>query len=248
MGAGHKSDGVPPLWTASVGVITQLHGDMLVLPAISTVTQAPDWQAFADSWHDLPADDHMGDGGAYRQRRYAAFRAGMSGYQRLRHRSHYQERAHNCLNGGIQRWFAPMQPATVSSDAFAQAMHCMADAVCEREGNPSSEWFVEVHQFRIMAQNGLPGLPTPEGLHHDGRDWVMILYVGGENFAGGETSVVGARETVLRHRLGQPGEALFLDDRRLRHATSAIVPVRPGLPAWRDTLVITYTVMPDRVL
>lgn len=225
---------------ASGGVITRQQDCVVMPPAITAMEGAPDWQAFADSWGDLPPDGYMGDGGTYRQRRYAAFRVSALEWQRLPHRPHYQDRAHNRLNGGIRRWFAPMQQASVSTAAFTRAMDCMRTAVGEREAAPPQGWFVEAHQFRIFARNGQPGLPTPEGMHHDGRDWVMILYVGGGNFVGGETTVDALHETVLRHRLSQPGEALFLDDRRLRHGTSAIEPALPHLPAWRDTLVMTF--------
>ncbi|MEJ2411035.1 MAG: 2OG-Fe dioxygenase family protein [Novosphingobium sp.] len=97
------------------------------------------------------------------------------------------------------------------------------------------------HQFRIEALPGRPGLPTPEGTHHDGRDWVLILLVGGGNYAGGESRVEDSSGTcILKHRLTRPSEALLLNDRVVRHGTTPIEAAISGTPAWRDTLVLTF--------
>ena len=49
-------------------------------------------------------------------------------------------------------------------------------------------WHVEMHQFRIEARPGQSGKPTPEGMHRDGVDWVLVLLVSRVNIASGETS------------------------------------------------------------
>ena len=201
----------------------------------------PAWQRFVQSWADLPADRYMGDGGTYRRRRHGAFRIEGTLCKRLPHRPHYQERAHNALNGGIERWFEPILPSVASSPAFHAALSSTAALVTAREAVPPPAWLVEAHQFRILAHEGKPGLPTPEGMHRDGRDWVLILLTGYANILGGETRVQDARgRLLLRHRLTQPGEALLLDDSRTRHGTSPIEPRDPDAPAWRDTLVLTF--------
>lgn len=196
---------------------------------------ASSWQGFAESWDDLPVDDHMADGGTYRRRRYAAFRLKRGALQRLPHRPHFQERDHNPLNGGIERWFAPVAPATVAAAPFAEIVARTADRIEE------GDWLVEAHQFRISADSGAPGLPTPEGMHRDGRDHVLIVLTGSANLRGGVTQIEdsGGRQ-LARYRLVDPGEALLLDDRCLRHGTSPIERADPLLPAWRDTLVLTF--------
>ena len=50
-------------------------------------------------------------------------------------------------------------------------------------------WHVEIHQFRIEARSGQDGQPTPEGMHRDGVDWVLVLLVSRVNIASGETSI-----------------------------------------------------------
>ncbi|ROT95427.1 hypothetical protein EB810_10120 [Altererythrobacter sp. FM1] len=201
----------------------------------------PEWGAFARSWDDLPRDTWMADSGTYRRRRYAAFEVAGGKCTRLPHRAHYQERDHNPLNGGIERWFAPMCEAQTRTLLFQALVMGTASLIADASAVSSESWMVEAHQFRIEALPGQPGLPTPEGMHHDGRDWVLILLVGGSEYAGGESRVEeDSGACILEHRLTRPGEALLLNDRDVRHGTTPIESAKLGAPAWRDTLVLTF--------
>lgn len=194
------------------------------------------WQRFARSWDDLPVDTHMADGGTYRRRRHGAFRLAGGQLHRLPHRAHFQERDHNPLNGGSARLFAPILPEVSTSAPFRATVAAMAARL-----DPAPAWTIEAHQFRISADAAQPGLPTPEGMHRDGRDHVLIVLVGSSNIRGGTTRIVDAGgDRIGDWRLTRPGEALLLDDHRVRHGTSPIQPVSTLLPAWRDTLVITF--------
>ncbi|RKF23454.1 hypothetical protein D6851_03030 [Altericroceibacterium spongiae] len=214
----------------------------LLLPPGKLVDPAnPDWCTLAWSWDNLPHDMWMADGGTYRRRRYAAFHVSGDQCKCLSHRPHFQERDHNPLNGGVERWFAPMAEVQTELPLFQKLIFDTASLIaCMSERSPQA-WMVEAHQFRIEALMGQAGLPTPEGMHHDGREWVLILLIGGSNYAGGEShveSVSGA--SLIEHRLSHPGEALLLNDRNVRHGTSPIEAVIPYTPAWRDTLVLTF--------
>ena len=48
---------------------------------------------------------------------------------------------------------------------------------------------MELHQFRIEARAGQIGQPTPEGLHRDGVDWVLVVLVDRRNVESGVTSI-----------------------------------------------------------
>src|SRR5690242_19443930 len=70
------------------------------------------WTAFADSWNDLATDTYMADVGRYRRRRFGVFAAPRQGtIGRAAHQPHYQGLNYNTLNGGIERWSAPITPA-----------------------------------------------------------------------------------------------------------------------------------------
>jgi hypothetical protein len=196
---------------------------------------------FFASWGRLETDAFMRDGGRYRRRRIANFSAepGVPGHLRGVHRPHFQAVVHNTLNGGVDRWFAPMEDA-VAAGAPLHAMldlgRAMADAL-----HGALPWFVEAHQFRIEAAAGAPGFPTPEGVHHDGVDVVLIAMIARTNLVGGETVVEDAAgaplaQFVLRHAL----DTALLDDVRVRHGVTPVAPADPALPSCRDVLVLTW--------
>ena len=150
-----------------------------------------DWNLFADSWNDLELDEHMADGGRYRRRRHAVFGAAADGsIERRQHQPHYQGLDYNPLNGGVARWFAPLSDAV----GTGQSLHTILEfsrALFSRLAAEELRWKIEVHQFRIEAQLGGDGLPTPEGMHRDGVDFVLVLLVNRKNIASGTTSIHG---------------------------------------------------------
>src|SRR5499427_5015345 len=150
-----------------------------------------DWRRFADGWDDLGVDTYMADGGRYRRRRFAAFRATPGGIVRKPHQPHYQSRDYNPLNGGVERWFEPVTEAAARHPALTAILrtsHALFDRMTQAELRPPA-WHVEIHQFRIEARAGEEGRPTPEGMHRDGVDWVLVLMVRRENIASGETTI-----------------------------------------------------------
>ena len=202
-----------------------------------------DWDAFAATWNDLGMDTYMADGGRYRRRRHAAFSVSSEGVRRKPHQPHYQSRDYNALNGGLARWFEPVTDAAAGHPALGAILRtCFAvfDDCTDPATRPAS-WHVELHQFRIEARAGELGQPTPEGLHRDGVDWVLVLLVRRENVASGETSIHDLQKRNLgSFTLTTPLEAALVDDSRVYHGVTAIEPLVAGQPAYRDVLVATF--------
>lgn len=227
----------PPVRTQDVR--QALHRDGYAETGALTLPLArlPDWPAFAAGWDDLPLDTYMADGGRYRRRRFSCFRVGGGMAEPLPRRPHYQALDHNPLNGGIDRWYEPFREGVATSPVF-QAIATGVAALLDPDGRDTA-WDLEAHQFRITATEGEAGQPSPEGLHRDGRDWVLTLLVGRDNVQGGVSTVAGpdgSRDILL----ARPGEGILLDDRRLRHGVSAVRPLDLGRPGYRDMLVLTY--------
>jgi hypothetical protein len=98
-----------------------------------------------------------------------------------------------------------------------------------------------MHQFRIEARAGEAGRPTPEGAHRDGVDWVLVMLVARENVAAGVTDIFDPAGGALgSFTLLEPFDAVFIDDHRVFHGVTAIEPVDPTRPAFRDVLVTTF--------
>jgi hypothetical protein len=88
---------------------------------------------------------------------------------------------------------------------------------------------------------GAPGYPTPEGVHHDGVDLVLIAMIARANLVGGETRVTdpSGRE-VARFTLLDRLDSAVLDDARVMHGVTPVGPADPALPSRRDVLVLTW--------
>lgn len=199
-----------------------------------------DWDAFAASWADMPLDTHLPDGHRYRRRRHATLSA-CAGEERFTvepHQPHYQAREYNSLVGGIERWFEPIRPEVLSGPTFQAILGC-----CLRlfGGLRPAAWHIECHQFRIEARRDAEGLPTPEGVHRDGVDYVLVLLVGRENIESGTTTIHALDGTLLgSFTLAAPLDSALVDDSRVKHGVTAVRPLDAARPAHRDVLVVTF--------
>jgi len=220
-----------------------VHVDAPTMRDILVAEGLRDWDTFADSWNDLGIDTYMADGGRYRRRRHAALSINADRIKRKPHQPHYQSRDYNALNGGIARWFDPVHDDIASHPAMRAILKtCFAlfDACTNPATRPES-WHVELHQFRVEAQAGHAGKPTPEGLHRDGVDWVLVLLIRRENVASGETSIHDLQHRKLgSFTLTRPMEAALVDDSRVFHGVTPVEPIDAGAPAYRDVLVATF--------
>nr|WP_245591365.1 2OG-Fe dioxygenase family protein [Derxia gummosa] len=194
--------------------------------------------ALRPSWAGLPPDDYLRDGGAYRFRRHASLVQDVAAgtLTTMPHRAHWQPTAYNALHGGIERWFAPVEPATAALPAWEALIAGLGRLFALASG--VQRWFVEAHQFRIDTARGI-GRPTPEGAHRDGVDYVAVVLVERRGVRGGETRVFDAAGPHgIRFTMTEPWSALLLDDARVIHETTPLQS-DDGL-GLRDTLVLTY--------
>jgi hypothetical protein len=209
-------------------------------PLLGAPDAIADWASFAASWDDLPLDTQLPDGHRYRRRRHATLsaRAGEDAFRLEPHQPHYQSRDYNTLVGGIERWFEPVAPRIVAGASFrcivGFCLHLFAPL------RPGADWHIECHQFRIEARPDALGLPTPEGVHRDGVDYVLVLLVSRVNIESGTTTVHGPDGKILgSFTLAAPFDAALVDDARVRHGVTAVRPIDPARAAHRDVLVVT---------
>jgi len=200
-----------------------------------------DWERFAASWDGMPLDTYMADGGKYRRRRHAVFKAeaGEGHIERQPDQPHYQGLDHNALNGGIERWFEPIPGEIANGETLGTILAATRELF---DGlSPDADWHIELHQFRIEADVSAAGQPTPEGNHRDGVDYVLVLLIARENIASGTTTVHDSRHAELgSFTLTEPLDAALVDDHRVSHGVTAVRPLDPARPAHRDVLVVTY--------
>jgi len=143
------------------------------------------------------------------------------------------------LHGGFERWFEPVEPAVAAAPAWTTLISRLGQLFAEVR--PTASWFIETHQFRIDTAAGV-GRPTPEGAHRDGVDFVVVLLIARHAVKGGETRVFDANGPHgLRFLMEQPLTTVLLDDARVIHETTPILPLDANdKSGFRDTLVLTY--------
>ena len=200
-----------------------------------------DWPAFAASWDDLAPDNYLAARGHQRRRRHAVFTVEAAGdIRRAPHQPHYQSLQHNPLQGDIQRWFMPIRPA-IANGASLRHMLAFAGALFGAMEPATPCWQVEAHQFRIEARVGAPGEPTPEGVHRDGVDYVLVLLIDRVNIESGTTTIHAHDGALLgSFTLAHALDAALVDDARVCHGVTAVTAFDPRRPAHRDVLVLTF--------
>jgi hypothetical protein len=146
------------------------------------------------------------------------------------------------LNGDVQRWFDPIPDRIARSPILATLVTHLTPLFTTLDGRmPTVRWHSEIHQFRIETSPAERGRPTPEGMHRDGVDWVLVMLVARVNVAEGITEIGDAHGRPLgRFTLCEPGDMVVLDDRRIRHGVTPIRAVRATSAAYRDALVVTW--------
>lgn len=98
---------------------------------------------------------------------------------------------------------------------------------------------VLLQRQRVVANNQT-AKTVQEGRHQDGLKKLAILCIARKNIKGGISYLSNERgERVFAGTL-KPGQILFVDDKRLWHDASPILPVKAGLPAYRDVILLNW--------
>jgi hypothetical protein len=199
-----------------------------------------DWEAFAASWNALYEDTYMADRGRYRQRRFGVFAIDAEGIVEQPRQPHYQSLDYNRLNGGLERWYQPID-AAIRNGPSLRTILGFAHRTFAALTREVVRWHVEVHQFRILARADEAGQPTPEGMHRDGVDYVLVLLVDRHNIDSGTTSIHDTDGRELgSFTLTQPLDSALVDDARVCHGVTPVTAHDPDLDAHRDVLVVTF--------
>jgi len=151
----------------------------------------------------------------------------------------FQSRDYNALNGGVERWFEPIREDVGKGPTMRCILAWCASLFSGMR--PRIDWKVEVHQFRIEAKGLHAGQPTPEGMHRDGVDFVLVLLVHRRNIDSG-TTMIGDDEQGFfsSFTLTEPFDAAVVDDHRVFHGVTPVRAHDPTSPAYRDVLVVTF--------
>ncbi len=202
-------------------------------------------KTFQGYWEDLKLDMYMNDGGNYRYRRYSQLNRLSQDpiFKLLPHEPYSQPSYINTLNGNVLRKFEPMGKDFIECTALNKILYFIQCSIDEIEGNRLS-WNIRLHPYRILANSESPGLPTPEGLHRDGVDYICTLMLNRINITGGATTITDLNKSPIKKlTLEDPLDLVIANDNLTMHDVSPIIPTTNSCNGYRDVLVIAFTLI-----
>lgn len=212
------------------------------LPAGLIGVTGATWLDFHAHWDGMAIDSYLSASHYRRERRYRRLTARLttSGdlVTRLLPEAPFVQRTQdNPRFDGVPRHFEPCSVSLVNDIAFRDLLAVDLGIIGDRD----TAWDVGIHQMRVMWGDTDPAEATPEGRHSDGHQFVAIHLIGLTPSMGGISRVFASRsepEPVMSLRLEQPGDTLILDDRKVLHEVTSIIPVCGA--GSRDVLVLDF--------
>lgn len=189
-----------------------------------------------DSYENCPLDEYMGNQTRYK--RFSQYRLSFNAdsgweFELLPHRDYLAFKKFNPIGGGFRRPYPPLE---------ADFTRYIKSGMAGLPIDTSEDWQINVHQNRSRATIEKPGWLTPEGVHQDGHEFVMIAVLRRHSVTGGETRLWRAKDAPEPFWRGilQPGQAVLLDDRAVWHDVSDISPEN-GQSGFRDILITAFS-------
>jgi hypothetical protein len=208
---------------------------------------APHWQCLCDDWDRLEPDRYLRDGARFRLRRYGRYywSPAADTLSALPHETYFQPADENPYAGGVAREFAPLLPDSTDNPflhALVRLTFACLPVAADRQGKT---WEVRVHQIRIVASPGEPGLPAPEGIHQDGTDFLTLHLVRRHNVVGAESTVYDLdRRPIGRYTMWEALDSLILEDPRVMHGVTPVHSADGQTPGTRDVLGVDFIYNP----
>jgi hypothetical protein len=188
------------------------------------------------SYDNCPLDAYMGNGTRYK--RFSQYKLSWEEtsewqFERLAHRDYTTFKKFNSVAGGVRRVYEPIEVD------FTPLIKAAAEEI---PLDTSEDWQINVHQNRTRATGEKPGPLTPEGVHHDGHEYVMIAILRRNNVDGGETRLWKGKDAPEPFWTGtlEPGQAILLDDRALAHDVTDVTSADGGA-GHRDIVIVAFS-------
>jgi hypothetical protein len=218
--------------------------DFVVLPGPDLTAAIPAGTAeLVSYWDSLDRDDTLLDGGNYRERRYGRVNAHEDSSRRwsfspLPHIAFRQDAEFIPQYRGQNRLFSPIQAAALLHPVLLGLVRLDLDIV-SASGNGAPDWEIGLHMIRVIAGSAAQGLPTPEGRHRDGHDFIGMHLIRREHCSGGETTIYRSGQEPLRLTLVRQLDSLVVTDTLITHEVSPIM--ADGGIGVRDMLLVDLT-------
>ncbi|MES2525563.1 MAG: 2OG-Fe dioxygenase family protein [Bdellovibrionota bacterium] len=200
-------------------------------------------QLFQSFWNNLPTDQHMADGGVYRQRRFGVYHYIPGKGLAFKGNEHFfQSKNVNKLNGGVARSFETVEHGFAHDPVLISLLYW--DLYQLPEFVRSKKLKVYIHQIRILANPLMTGNPTPEGIHQDGHLYVAQHLVKRNNVSGGTSQIYNLDKfPVFTTTLKNPLDTLIVNDPYVFHSVTPITSLSDN--GTRDMLLVDFNFLEE---
>ena len=206
------------------------------------------WRNLRSDWQDLKVDPYMKDGGTYRSRRYGHcfYLPTTHAIAPLPHAPYSQSVEDNGFAGGIARIFEPLHDHTFDNDFLQALIRLSFSQFSFADVSMANQpWDIGIHLIRTVATRDRIGKPTPEGIHHDGLNFTSIHLIRRQNARGGVTTICDNKGRAIKKvTLSVPLDSILIEDPRVMHGVSALMPEDLLRDAIRDVLIFDYQYAP----
>jgi len=188
----------------------------------------------APSFESLPQTDHKD--GQYRLRRYSLIELMLEpkAFKELSVDTFMQTDKYNEFQGNVDRRFENLEPDVLHGEGMKEAVYRF-----RMLNNLPMGTLVDIHQMRVITlYEDTP--VSPEGVHRDGYDCIMMLGIARHNVEGGNLLVY--QEKDGDHFMSLPltaGSMVIINDRELWHNAQAIQSQDKSQDGYVDAFIMT---------
>ncbi len=211
-----------------------------------------DVSGYIDSWNTLtPCSDpyYLFDGEMYHSRHYTLGVVDLAANELVIQPRRSPSYGHSKLSPLTPSNVEALLPA-IGKHVFDSEVHqAYLSVVCDFLQNLRPDikrWELEDYQIRVQAayRDGKGVEPAPEGIHQDEVQHVFITMIKRHNIHGGVTFIRSSDDDQPSNVLGQPHplaetwETVVLDDEKVWHQISAVLPADEHAYGFRDVIVV----------
>ena len=200
---------------------------------------------FKNCWNHLVMDRHVTRDGMYRHHRYgqlmkyAEQEELISLPQQQISSVFNSSSSHGCNESGC----TPLTETFIESLVLSKLLQMICGVLDMAEHKPTN-WLIELHPQRIVAEGGNQGLATPEYICHDDANFYVSMVLNRNNISGGDLMVNNKNNELLEHLLlVDPFDTVLANARNTKYELYPIALLCRERCAYQDVLVITFTKM-----
>ena len=201
------------------------------------------FNTFMSDWENLEADDFLKAGASFRFRRFGLFEylPDQDVIRPSTKDNYFQSEDINEYAGGVKRRFAPLSEDTFENPFLFELIKVIFRNFPIEEARKKLIWDVDVHQVRILGSIEELGEATPEGIHHDGEEFISVHLFNRKNVNGGVSGIYDNDQKLIESlTLKDPMDSILIWDPFVMHGVSPIKPENLDDVAIRDTLLVGF--------